>query len=185
MAVVTRSRRETDTRGDERPVARRVRIALLSQGLLYLAAATISTVDVKLFLLLTHRPGVNAFQTQVSGLLYGAIGLVVLLAGLMERPPPAAVAVGCAGAVVTAVLEAVYLPYWSFYAHPRFTSSLWVDLPYEAALAIILAPTAWRWARGATWLRWDRAALRELALPVVAISVVIALGGVAIYLLAR
>ncbi len=164
---------------------RRVRIALLSQGFLYLAAAAISTVNVSLFLDLVHRHGVNAFQAQITGLLYGAIGLVVLIAGLVDDPPPAAAAAGCAGAAVTAVIEAFYLPYWSFAAHPRFTSSLWISLPYEAVLAIVLAPIAASWVRGATWLRWDHATLRSVAFPVAGICVAIALAGLAVYLLAR
>lgn len=165
---------------NETGAVRRVRIALLSQGFLYLAAATISTVNVSLFLELVHRPGVNAFQAQITGLLYGAIGLIVLFAGLMDAPASAAAAVGCAGAAVTAMIEAFYLPYWSFAAHPRFTSSLWVDLPYETALAVVLAPTAVRWVRSATWLRWDRATLRSIAYPVVAICVLIAGAGLAV-----
>lgn len=185
MTTMTRRSAAVESTHREPGVSRWVRVALLTQGLLYLAAAAISTVDVNLFLQLVHRPGVNAFQTQVSGLLYGAIGVVVLVAGLSERPAPGAAAAGFTGALVTAALEAIYLPYWSFLAHPRFTSSLWIDLPYETALAVVLAPTTWRWARGTTWLRWDRTALRLYALPVVVIAGVIALGGVVIYLLAR
>jgi len=185
LATTTRDDSAAPVGKRRRGVARHVRVALLSQGVLYLAAATISTVNVSLFLDLVHRPGVNAFQAQITGLLYGAIGLVVLIAGLLDAPPPAAALAGCAGAAVTAVIEAFYLPYWSFIAHPRFTSSLWVDLPYETALAIVLAPLATSGIRDAAWLRWDRATLRSTLLPVAVISVAIALAGLVLYLLAR
>lgn len=149
-----------------------------------MAAAIISTVDVSVFLRLVHRPGVDHFQTQITGLLYGAIGVVVGLAALEERPSSAAVVVGCLGALTTAVLEAIYLPYWAFFASPRFVSSLCVDLPYEAALAVILAPIAWRWTRDRRWLRWDRSALRQVALPSAIMVVVLAAGGLLVVALA-